>query len=300
MIIYMQENIFDTPAKAYVNTVNTQGVMGKGIAKVFKSRYPGMFREYQDLCEKGEIGIGRLWFYTIDGKVIVNFPTKEQWRKPSRPEYIEEGLKDFCDRYTHYGISSIAFPPLGCGNGGLDFENQVKPIMERYLENLPIPVLIYPHKRSAERPEHLDMEPMTKWLKTEPTSLPFSEVWADILHSVLGEPGIDIEGIKHRIDIIENEKNEDKGIRIRNGEVFTIYYDDLRLIWNLLRESGFVLERDLFLKDDKVSRAVLMIFRKIEYIRPFRGLVSGDSEPSYGIGIDRLHMVPQYTLMNFT
>ena len=125
MIVYVSGNIFESPAQVIVNTVNTVGVMGKGIAKEFKRIYPDMFDKYRELCENQELNIGQLWLYKTSNKLILNFPTKKHWRSPSRTEYIEEGLKKFQEIYTKWGIHSIAFPPLGCGNGELNFERHV-------------------------------------------------------------------------------------------------------------------------------------------------------------------------------
>ena len=127
---------------------------GKGIALEFKQIYPEMFREYRELCERGQLDIGKLHLYKTPHKWILNFPTKKHWRQPSRVEYIEKGLQTFQRLRAEKGITSAAFPPLGCGNGQLDFETQVKPLMERYLGSLPISTFIYPEKPRVGAPEH--------------------------------------------------------------------------------------------------------------------------------------------------
>src|SRR2546426_1288320 len=118
MITYVRGNIFESPAQTLVNTVNTVGVMGRGVAVEFKRLYPEMFKAYREHCERGDLTIGRLFFYRTEHKSVLNFPTKKHWRQPSRPEYIEEGLKTFAQTYERVGIHSVAFPALGCGNGG--------------------------------------------------------------------------------------------------------------------------------------------------------------------------------------
>jgi len=120
--------------------------MGKGIAKEFKKIYPEMFKEYQKLCEKKKLTVGKLWLYKTKNKWILNFPTKTTWRKPSKLEYIESGLKTFIKGYAKFGIISIAFPPLGCGNGELDWDKQVRPLMEKYLKSIPIDIFISFHR----------------------------------------------------------------------------------------------------------------------------------------------------------
>ncbi len=143
MITYLETSLLDSPALALINTVNTVGVMGKGIALSFKKLYPAMFAEYQRLCGQKKLDIGKLFVYTTPNKIVVNFPTKTHWRLPSRPEYIEAGLCAFVAHYSDYGISSASFPQLGCGNGKLDWPTQVQPLMERYLHLLPIPIYIH-------------------------------------------------------------------------------------------------------------------------------------------------------------
>ena len=143
MITYVVGDLFTSPAKVLVNTVNTVGVMGKGIAKDFKRIYPEMFERYQYFCEQGMFNVGQLWLYKTPHKWILNFPTKEDWRGKSKIEYLEKGLRKFKDTYDEKGIESISFPMLGCGHGGLDWEREVQPLMEKYLQPLPINVYIH-------------------------------------------------------------------------------------------------------------------------------------------------------------
>src|SRR6266446_2662268 len=109
MITYVIGDLFHSPAKVLVNTVNTEGVMGKGIAKDFKTIFPEMFQAYQTLCEKKKIDIGKLHLWRDENKWVLNFPTKKRWRYPSKPEYIEAGLKAFVAGYTRHSFSTIAF-----------------------------------------------------------------------------------------------------------------------------------------------------------------------------------------------
>ena len=97
MITYVACDLFLSPARVLVNTVNTVGVMGKGIAKRFKQVYPDMFERYQQLCEGDAFDIGELWLYKTPNKWVLNFPTKRHWRQRSRPEYVEQGLRKFVD-----------------------------------------------------------------------------------------------------------------------------------------------------------------------------------------------------------
>ena len=142
MLTYLKGDLLSSPAQVQVNTVNTVGVMGKGIALQFKKKYPEMFTAYQRVCEKRQIDTGKLYLWKSPEKWVLMFPTKKHWRNPSRMEYIESGLQKFVDNYERLGIESIAFPKLGCGNGGLEW-SAVKIIMEKYLRPLPISIYIY-------------------------------------------------------------------------------------------------------------------------------------------------------------
>lgn len=137
-------NIFNSKAQTIVNTVNCVGVMGKGIALVFKLRYPNMFEQYQKLCAQRLIEVGKLWIYKGDKSDpwVLNFPTKTHWKLPSEYEYLEKGLQKFVDTYQEKGITSIAFPLLGAFNGGLEKE-RVLNIMQHYLSQCDIPIEIY-------------------------------------------------------------------------------------------------------------------------------------------------------------
>ena len=155
-------NIFNTKAQTIVNTVNCVGVMGKGIALVFKLRYPVMFEQYQEYCKQKLIAVGKLWIYKgeTSDPWILNFPTKTHWKLPSEYKYIEEGLQKFVDTYKAKGITSIAFPLLGANNGGLD-KDKVMEIMYNYLSKCDIPVEIYQYDPSA--PDDLFETFKCKW-----------------------------------------------------------------------------------------------------------------------------------------
>lgn len=178
MIEYVEGDIFNSPAQVIVNTVNTVGVMGKGIAWEFKNRYPDMFEKYKAACEKKLFTIGKLMLISAPDHMLLLFPTKENWRYPSKLSYIESGLKRFRDNYAQCGITSIAFPKLGCGNGELNWE-EVRPLMERYLKDLPIDVYIYLDKYGRD-PEHKHPKEMQEWLRKNAKDLSFYGVLDDV------------------------------------------------------------------------------------------------------------------------
>ena len=128
-------NIFNSSAMAVVNTVNCVGAMGKGIALDFKLRFPEMFKEYQRICFSHMLKPGQILPYTKSKPIILNFAIKDDWKDPSREEWIEESLQKFVDNYRALGITSVAFPWMGAMNGGLPFEI-IQALMRKYLSNL--------------------------------------------------------------------------------------------------------------------------------------------------------------------
>lgn len=154
MLTYHRTSLLTSKAQTLVNTVNTQGVMGKGLAQEFKFRHPSMFEQYKKICEEGLLDIGKLWLWKGSEQWILNFPTKRHWRYPSKMEFIKTGLEKFISEYEQRGIREIAFPRLGCGNGGLDWPD-VRDLMEGYLEPLPIKVYVHDYSVELPTPEHL-------------------------------------------------------------------------------------------------------------------------------------------------
>lgn len=136
---FITGNILDSDAQALVNTVNTMGIMGKGIALQFKEKFPTNFKLYASACKKGEVMIGKMFVVkenTLSGeKIIINFPTKTTWKKSSEYDYIENGLIDLVEVIKQKQIKSIALPPLGCGYGGLNW-TEVKQLINKHLGQL--------------------------------------------------------------------------------------------------------------------------------------------------------------------
>lgn len=158
MISVRDGNLLDAPVEALVNTVNTVGVMGKGIALQFKRAYPAMFKDYAAAAKRGDLAIGRMHVWhtgQLDGpKLVINFPTKRHWRGSSKIPDIEAGLNDLIRVIRQEQIKSIAVPPLGCGHGGLDWA-EVEPLIRAKLSQLEdVDVRIYP---PAGAPSAADM-----------------------------------------------------------------------------------------------------------------------------------------------
>jgi O-acetyl-ADP-ribose deacetylase (regulator of RNase III) len=148
MITFTEGNLLDAKTEALVNTVNTVGVMGKGIALMFKEAFPENLRAYTDACKKKQIKIGHMFVterqnWVGGPKWIINFPTKQHWRNPSKIEWIRDGLQDLKRLILKNGIRSIALPPLGSGNGGLDWK-EVRPLIEASLGDIKnVDIIIY-------------------------------------------------------------------------------------------------------------------------------------------------------------
>jgi O-acetyl-ADP-ribose deacetylase (regulator of RNase III) len=205
-------NIFNTKAQTIVNTVNCVGVMGKGIALVFKLRYPKMFDIYKNHCKSKLINIGKLWLYKGELNVpwVLNFPTKFHWKYPSKMEYLEQGLSKFVDTYAAQGIQSIAFPLLGTHNGGLA-KDEVYSLMLKYLGQCAIPIEIYEYDPLA--PDDLFEVFKANWNKIPQADLKSTtgirtQKQIDTINNAVNDPSI-----KSMISLIEY-----KGIGLKTME----------------------------------------------------------------------------------
>ncbi len=181
-------DIFKSKMQTIVNTVNCVGVMGKGIALKFKEHFPDMFNEYKDMCKTNEVKPGVPYLYKdLFDNNIINFPTKNDWRSPSKVSDVINGLDIFLKKNQEWGIKSIAFPPLGCGSGGLEW-SLIGKIMYQKLLKLDIPVEIYapfgtPSKQL--KPEFLMQEiPLNKKEISGKTQEKIRPEWITILEVV--------------------------------------------------------------------------------------------------------------------
>jgi O-acetyl-ADP-ribose deacetylase (regulator of RNase III) len=175
MIEFTQGNLLEAETEALVNTVNTVGVMGKGIALMFKEAFPENFKAYRDACKRHEVRVGRVFAterrdFMGGAKWIINFPTKEHWRAPSRIEWIDEGLSDLRQFIVDHAIRSVALPPLGTGNGGLDWREVRRRIIEK-LEPLPeVRIVVYeptPEYQNVAKREGVEKLTPARALMTE-------------------------------------------------------------------------------------------------------------------------------------
>ena len=136
-------DILQSKAQTLINTVNCVGVMGKGIALEFKNQFPEMHDDYLDRCKRGEVKLGLPYLYrTLFPPQIINFPTKDHWKSMSKVSDIEHGLKYLLNHYKEWGVQSLAIPPLGCGNGQLEWR-AVGPLIYRNTTQMDVPVEMY-------------------------------------------------------------------------------------------------------------------------------------------------------------
>ena len=182
-------NIFNSNAMAVVNTVNCVGAMGKGIALDFKLRYPKMFKEYQKICFKHLLKPGQILPYTKSSPIILNFAIKDDWKDPSRVEWIEETLQKFVANYHALGITSVAFPWMGAMNGGLPIET-IKCLTRKYLSDLKdIDIEVYDFDPDAPCELYKSLEKIVKnnlfsTKELETMSLIKSRYWEKIFNVV--------------------------------------------------------------------------------------------------------------------
>lgn len=262
VISYIKGDIFNSPAQVLVNTVNTVGVMGKGIALEFKNRYPEMFKVYQKECDENNFDIGNLLLWKKEDKWVLLFPTKKHWRSKSEIYYIEKGLDKFVQTYEVLGIESIAFPRLGCGNGGLEW-NVVQPIMEKHLKNLPIRIYIYVDNYKNTIPEFKQISEMEKWIRENPKSIGFNMLKEDLQNTIK---------LNNELLICESEIKhiswEEDGIYIINGEEIIIPEYDLSDFWEYIRSVG-ILETDKLPERFSLYGTIMLdILSRLDYVQP--------------------------------
>lgn len=157
-VVLKSGDLLKDSSEAVVNTVNCVGVMGKGIALQFKQRWPQNYKAYADACKYKQVKPGKVFIHDMgqwaEPRYIINFPTKVHWRGDSKIEYIESGLRDLIAQAERLGIKSIALPPLGCGNGGLEWSGVKRVIFDAFEDHPDIQVKLFEPK-GAPRPQDM-------------------------------------------------------------------------------------------------------------------------------------------------
>lgn len=279
MITYVKGDIFSSPSQIIVNTVNTVGVMGKGIALEFKNKYPDMFQRYKTLCEEEKFDIGNLILWKSSEKWVLLFPTKKHWRSPSKIEYIEEGLKKVVENWDKLGTSSIAFPKLGCGNGGLTWE-EVRPLMEKYLNPLPLQILVYVDTYNNVKHECENVIEIEKWLSGEAILEGYEKFRIQMRNCIAYDNEVELSSGKYFM------KEENGIIYINENSV------DEKLIcgfWNWVKDIGIIVPKDIPVEFEGISDVMLSIMHKLNYVSEI--IISDD-----GINFDTKSNAYQYIM----
>lgn len=224
MIRVLIGDIFQSKAETIVNTVNCVGIMGKGIAAQFKKQFPAMYEDYKKRCDDGYVQVGKPYLYSDkSGISIINFPTKNHWRSPSQLNDIIHGLNSFITHVKEWRVTSIAMPPLGCGNGGLEW-SIVGPLMYQKLSGLHIPIEIYAPYGTPQSQLSLEFlqQPVTNKNLKGSVQQKINPAWLSILEVVnqlAQQPFANPVGrtIFQKIAYILTEQGADTGFHFKQG-----------------------------------------------------------------------------------
>lgn len=246
-------DILKSESQTLVNTVNCVGVMGKGIALEFKKRFPDMYKDYLERCNCKEVKIGVPYLYkTLFPPQIVNFPTKKHWREASGIADIERGLDYLLEHCKEWNITSLAIPPLGCGNGQLEWE-QVGPLIYSRLKQIHIPVEIYapygipPQQLTARFLEQSAERTSARGDKRVVSKL--DPVWValvEILHRIEEQPYHPPVGrtIFQKIAYVATEQGLPTGLQYSRGS-FGPFARELKKITAKLANSNLIQEEQV-------------------------------------------------------
>ena len=221
MFQFKQGNLLTEKVEALVNTVNCVGIMGKGIALQFKQNYPENFKAYKKICDADQLHPGQMFIYEngplLTPRYIINFPTKRHWRGKSKIEDIQSGLQTLVQEIQNYHIKSIAIPPLGCGNGGLEW-NIVKPLIIQACEQIPdVQVIIFEPSEA----------PVNQTVKSKPPTMTRARALFIQLLERYGEPGYQLTKLEiQKLAYFLQEAGEPLKLRFKK-EQFGPYADNL-------------------------------------------------------------------------
>ncbi len=232
MIKLQQGDILHADAEALVNTVNCVGIMGRGIALQFRKEFPENYKAYKAACDRGELQPGKMLVYDLNRlqhpRFIINFPTKRHWRGKSSIEYVKAGLKALVEEVRRRQIQSIAIPPLGCGLGGLDW-NEVRPLIEEAFQSLPETLaLVY---EPAGAPAAETMAKAKKAPKMTEGRAALLGLMRRYLSAVM-DPAISLLEI-HKLMYFMQEAGEPLKLKYRKG-LYGPYAENLRHVLNAI------------------------------------------------------------------
>ena len=287
MFEFKQGNILKDKSEAIINTVNCVGVMGRGIAFQFKQIYPDNFKEYKRACDKGEVQLGKMFVYSLETlfnpKYIINFPTKNHWKEKSNIKYIESGLIALKDIIKKYKIKSIAIPPLGCGLGGL-YWNEVKTLIKTTFSDIKdVDFIIY------EPSDYIETIKTSESLELTPSRAALIELINRYLQSML-DPFITLLEI-HKLMYFLQEAGQPLKLNYKKA-LYGPYAQNLRHVLNRLEgyyiagydgedspDKNISLLPEATEKANKLIKDNLDLLKKIEKVSD---LVNG-FETSFGL-----------------
>lgn len=269
MITYVHGDLFYSPARVLVNPVNTVGAMGSGTAYDFKRFFPGMYEQYRDLCQRDEFSVGQLMLYRTAHKWILNFPTKRHFRADASLEHIEDGLKKFVRIYAEQDITSVSFPALGTGEEGLTWE-EVKPVMESYLEPLPMSVYVHIHtEKTAD--ERRSTRAMKNWLNGQPGTVSFDTFWKEMLTIIRN--GLDRKShIPFDVSATKAKGRQRLSLKIapKRGESIFLPETQLRDLWQYVTRAGYILPQNLPAGLDEHASSIMILLSQLSMLRPIQ------------------------------
>lgn len=287
MIIYVVSDLFESPARVLVNTVNTVGAMGKGLALQFRQFYPEMYKQYRVLCARQQFSTGQLWLYKTPHKWVLNFPTKADWRDPSRPEYLESGLQKFVDTYAEKGMTSVSFPMLGAGLGGLDWETMVRPMMERTLGELPINIYIHLYEPDNRFAQKVNAAARAQWLHGIPQIPNFTRFYDDLSRVLHGQRHF--QTLDDRTPFTAAFDDFEERIAVTDAQeepLTTLSQSLLADLWHFIHASGYCLPQHFPSGMDDYAPYVVALLSQLDYLRPvYLSQVQGTRQ----VG---LHLIP--------
>lgn len=279
MLKFHRTSLMTSSSQTVVNTVNTVGVMGKGLAAAFKDRYPTMYLEYKEICHDNQLLPGNSWLWKGHDQWVLNFATKKHWRNPSKLEYVRDGLDEFRAKYEQYGIREIAFPRLGCGNGGLDWD-VVKPLMVDKLRDLPIAVFIHDFEKQIGEPEH------HLPLLQEPPPSDYHAFIDDLRRVVETRQGcVNAVGSASKFFVQISSELDLRGTK--NCHDLLASEEDIFQIWSLLTRSP-VSRFDLPETPYQHALKVFSVFAELPYVRLIN-LANAAGKPNLAIEMRREH-----------
>lgn len=265
MLKFHRTSLLDSKAQTIVNTVNTVGVMGKGIAAAFKKKFPDMYEGYKAHCDSGVFLAGTSWLWKGNDQWVLNFATKKHWRNPSRMDYLESGLLEFREKFDDWSIREIAFPRLGCGNGGLKWDD-VRPLMVEHLNDLPITVYIHDFEKNIGFPEHSDDgddDKLPLFASSDPVN--FDNFCDDIKRLVERHNG-ELETFKYAQNFCLSISDEFEISLADKANTVVANKDDLFQIWSQLGHSP-VSRFDLPESAYKNAMVIFSTLSQLSYIR---------------------------------